>query len=170
MYEDCVGPSAYNKAQGMPVRVWGMLAKGVLFVYVLPKEYVMNRWNYAWLVENRFPKWLNGCDTIIQDYEKCLRCKEPLQAMKEIGVKVLEEHTKYSQDFNSIENCWHLLRERMYDTIPATLETREEFATRLRNAVKWLNYNYSETLLGYCTDMKKRADACIALDGGRTEW
>ena len=28
LYQDCVGPSSYAKAQGRPVRVWGMLANG----------------------------------------------------------------------------------------------------------------------------------------------
>ena len=28
MYQDCVGPSAYWKAQGLPVRIWGLLAAG----------------------------------------------------------------------------------------------------------------------------------------------
>jgi len=30
MYQDCVGPSAYWKAQGLPVRIWGLLAAGRL--------------------------------------------------------------------------------------------------------------------------------------------
>ena len=36
-YEDCVGPSSYYKAQGIPVRIWGLLANGQVFVTVLPK-------------------------------------------------------------------------------------------------------------------------------------
>ena len=28
LYEDCVGPSAYWKAQGLPVRIWGLLVAG----------------------------------------------------------------------------------------------------------------------------------------------
>ena len=170
MYEECIGPSSYNKAQGHPVRVWGMLAKGTLNIYVFPQEYIMNRWNYAWLIENKFPKWLDGCDTIIQDYEACLRHPIPLEAMKDIGVSVLLQHTKYSQDLNSIENCWHLLRERLYSTMPVELETRDVFVVRLRNAVKWLNSNYRETLLGYCSDMKERARDVLEQKGGRTKW
>ena len=37
LYEDCVGPSSYYKAQGIPVRIWGLLANGQLFVAVRPK-------------------------------------------------------------------------------------------------------------------------------------
>ena len=35
LYEDCIGPSSYTKAQGLPVRVWGMLANGVFSYAVL---------------------------------------------------------------------------------------------------------------------------------------
>lgn len=31
LYEDCVGPSSHSKAQGLPVRVWGLLIGGMLF-------------------------------------------------------------------------------------------------------------------------------------------
>ena len=37
LYEDRVGPSSYYRAQGIPVRIWGLLANGQLFVMVLPK-------------------------------------------------------------------------------------------------------------------------------------
>ena len=37
LYEGCVGPSSYYKAQGTPVRIWGLPANGQLFVTVLPK-------------------------------------------------------------------------------------------------------------------------------------
>ena len=36
-YEDCVRPSSYYKAQGIPVRILGLRANGQLFVMVLPK-------------------------------------------------------------------------------------------------------------------------------------
>lgn len=29
LYDDCVGPSAYWKSQGLPIRLWGLLAAGV---------------------------------------------------------------------------------------------------------------------------------------------
>lgn len=36
--EECVGPSAYSKGQGVPVRVWGMLALGTLHVHIEPRH------------------------------------------------------------------------------------------------------------------------------------
>ena len=47
LYEDCVGPSSYAKAQGTPVRIWGMLVAGILFIYVLPTGKGMNRTLYT---------------------------------------------------------------------------------------------------------------------------
>ena len=44
LYEDCVGPSAYWKVQGLPVRIWGLLAAGKFFVHVLPEGETMNKW------------------------------------------------------------------------------------------------------------------------------
>ena len=43
LYEDVVGPSAYWKAQGTCIRIWGLLVAGMLFVKVLPEGVAMNR-------------------------------------------------------------------------------------------------------------------------------
>ena len=170
--DDCVGPSTYQKGQGTPVRVWGLLAAGILHIYVFPKSEVMNRWWYAWLVERRFPQWLEGteCITIVQDYEKCLRCDEPLAAMQTIGVALLEEHPKYSQDLSAIENAWRELRDRLAQTMPPWLESRDDFIVRLRYAVTWLNANRHDQLLKFCTNQKERAKDVLALRGSRTKW
>ena len=93
LYADCVGPSAYWKAQGLPVRVWGALAGGRLRISVLPEGVVMNRWEYAKLIQTHFAKWFadHVGPLVVQDYEKCLRCAEPLAAFADPGMKVLEE-------------------------------------------------------------------------------
>lgn len=43
LFEECVGPSRYAKAQGQAVRIWGLLINGILFVFVLPAGECMNR-------------------------------------------------------------------------------------------------------------------------------
>ncbi len=77
LYQDCDGPSANWKAQGQPVKVWGLLAAGVLFVYILPEGESMNRWKYAWLIEKMFARWLGKAFgvrwnrvSLLQDHEK----------------------------------------------------------------------------------------------------
>ena len=56
MFHDCVGPSSYVTGQGVPVRVWGLLAKGVLHVTILPQNIAMNRWWYAWVIRRHFSR------------------------------------------------------------------------------------------------------------------
>ena len=110
LFQDCVGPSSYTKSQGKPVKLWGLLANGKLHTRILPDKENMNRWWYAWIIENDFPRWLGGCRYVIQDYERCLRCKESLEAMRKIKVSVIEEDPKCSQDLNPIEVAWRNLR------------------------------------------------------------
>ncbi len=43
LYTDCVGPSRHSKAQGTPVRIWGLLNDGELKVSILEDGVVMNR-------------------------------------------------------------------------------------------------------------------------------
>ena len=38
LWDENVGPSLYAKAQGLPVKIWGMFANGKLFYHVLPKD------------------------------------------------------------------------------------------------------------------------------------
>jgi len=58
LYEDCVGPSSYAKAQGIPVRIWGLLLNAVLYIFVLPMGKVMNRTIYERVVRQKLPVWI----------------------------------------------------------------------------------------------------------------
>lgn len=172
LYHDCVGPSTYKKAQGTPVRIWGLLALGKLNVYTLEKGEVMDRFLYAELIEDYFPKWLGACSYLVQDFERCLRCEEPLQALDSIGLELVEEYPKCSQDFNAIENAWKILRERLNDTLPTGLEDRDSFICRMNTAVAWVNRNKREQLWYLSNNQKERANDCLASHpkGARTKW
>ena len=170
LYADCVGPSSYKKGQGIPVRLWGLLAKGQLHVTVLPEKVVMNRWWYAWVLKRYFPMWLDGCDKLIQDYERCLRCEEPLNELAQLGVELVDDYPKCSQDLNAIENAWNVLRQRLDETLPTDLESRDEFTARLRAAVRWVNANRADQLWKFCTDQKERADEVLLREGSRTSF
>ncbi len=172
LFKDCVGASAYSKAQGQQVRVGGMLARGHLHIRVMEAKTVMNRWRYKRLIRTWFPKWLHGCfrPLLVQDYERCLWCAEPQQALKDIGVEVLQWHPKHSPDLNAIENAWKLLRDRLADTQPTERESRCAFVRRLRAACTWVNGHHGEALSRLSRNQKIRAKDVKANDGYRTQW
>ena len=171
LYNDCVGPSAYNKAQGNPVRIWGVLSDGFLHVHVLDEGEVMDSSLYSWLVEEKFADWMLSTKYLVQDFEKCLRTEESLHALKKTGIELVQNYPKVSQDFNAIENAWKELRERLCKTLPVHLETRGEFITRLSAAVKWLNMHRQEQLWYLSTKQWERAYECLYVTkGGRTSW
>ena len=72
LYEDCIGPSAYSKGQGIPVTVWGMLASGVLHIEVLAGGESMDKYTYSELIEEKFEDWSGHCEYLVCDYERCL--------------------------------------------------------------------------------------------------
>lgn len=170
LFSDCVGPSSYNKAQGDPLKVWGVLANGLLHIAVLPKGEHMNRWWYAWIIKRYFPGWLDGCNQLVQDFERCLRCDEPLEELRKLKVELVPDYPKCSQDLNAIENAWKLLRDRLDATLPSGLECRHDFILRLKNAVRWVNANRHEQLLHLCRNQKERASELLNLKGGRTSF
>ena len=172
MHEDCIGPSAYSKGQGMPVRVWGMLAMGILHIHILEEGEVMNQDVYAELVEDKFEEWAGNCEHLVSDFERCLRTDLSLHQLSKANLKLVEGYPRSSQDFNAIENAWKLVRDRLNVTMPRCLEHRDEFVKRLASAVKWINCHRSDQLWRLSPDQKKRADKCLASKppGGRTTY
>ena len=170
LYEDNVGPSGYNKSQGERVVVWGLLAHGILHVEVLHPKEAMNTMLYCELIEDKFDDWVGSCKYLVQDYEKCLRTEQALEALKQVGIKLVDRHPKQSQDLNAIENVWRLLRERVYETTPDHVESRPEFVKRLKQAVAWLNWHKQDDLWYYSTNQKDRAADVLKLKGARTGW
>ena len=172
MYQECLGPSSYNKGQGTPVRVWGMLAAGRLHIHVLEEGEVMNQDLYAELVEDRFPDWCGDCEHLVCDFEKCLRSELAMHALTKTPLKLVDPYPKVSQDFNAIENAWAILKGRLQETQPTHLETKDDFIRRLRATVRWMNTHRSASLWELSINQKERANECLAQKppGGRTTW
>ena len=165
LFEECIGPSAYWKAQGLPVRVWGLLVAGWLFVTILPEHMTMTAETYVGIIKKNFAQWLQqGLGRraaargafLVQDHEKCLWKDGPQDALKEAGVTLLD-FPKCSQDLNPIEICWRELRARMDVTAPTDREHRSDFVKRLKNAVAWLNVNRHDYFLKLCYSQKEWA-------------
>jgi hypothetical protein len=172
LFSDCVGPSEYSKAQGQPVKIWGMLAMGHLSIYILEKGENMNAELYSWLIEEKFESWMGNSEELVCDFERCLRGNIAQEALHRIGLKLVPGYPKVSQDFNAIENIWRLLRERLLATIPpgTQVESREHFVGRAKAAVKWLNAHRKEQLWYLSTNQKERCQQCLNLKGARTSW
>ena len=171
LYQDCIGPGSYSKGQGVPVKVWGLLACGVLHIHVLEQGENMDKHLYAELVEEKFESWCGNCEWLVCDHEACLRTEEALLALDFANLKLVD-FPKCSQDVNAIENAWGMLKDRLYETMPDTLETRAAFIKRLHAAVKWINKHKGERLWYLSTNQKERADECLGQTppGGRTSW
>ena len=90
--------------------------------------------------------------------------------MADAGIIVSHMHPKYSADLNPIENAWALLRSRLADTLPAKVESREEFIVRLRAAVAWLNRNQKAAMEKMSASMKERTQAVQDNRGHRASW
>lgn len=171
LYEDCIGPSSYSKGQGIPVKVWGLLACGVLHMHVLGEGETMDKHFYPELVEDKFDRWRGNCEHLVCDHERSLRSDEALLALKTANLKLVD-FPKCSQDFNAIENVWNILKERLDETMPVALEPKAGFIKRLNAAARWANTQRAEQLWHLSTNQKERADDCLAQKppGGRTEW
>ena len=130
----------------------------------------MNRWWCARIIEHRFPAWLGDCNRLVQDFERCLHCAEPLAALAKLSVGLVPGYPRCSQDLNAIENAWGMLRDRIFDTMPTHLEARPEFCARLRRAVPWLNHRRAAELAELCSNQQARAAAVLDNAGGRTKW
>ena len=172
LWNVCVGPSDYSKGQGKPVKVWGMLAFGRLSVHILEDGENMNQDVYSELIEEHFEDWMQGCTKLVCDFEKCLRSDKTIAELRRIHVNLVQRYPKCSQDFNPIENAWDVVKDRLDETIPKKMETRDEFIHRYMSAVKWVNKHQAERLWDYCTNQKERARDCLANNppGGRTRW
>ena len=184
LFDDNISPSLYAKAQGLPVKVWGLLASGRLEYRVLPadpdtpskKTTNMNGEVYHSLIVSKFAQWRRSCfgdDSacyLVQDHERCLWQAQNVDALKHAGCHLVVGFPKSSPDLNAIEGVWALLRQRLEKTEPTDFEDRHSFLARLRRTVHWLNDNRSDSTLSMCTNQKERAQDVINLEGARTQW
>ena len=98
LYEDCLGPSAYNKGQGKPVKVWGMLACGVVHIEILDEGESMDTTLYVELIEDKFEDWCGNCEHLVCDFEGCIRSEAAVDALAKVGLTLVEDYPVSSQD------------------------------------------------------------------------
>ena len=113
LYDDNISPSLYSKSQGLPVKIWGFFANGVLDYWVLPKDEErtthMTGDTYEWLVGAKFKAWRTAAFQddrpvhLVQDHERCLWQQRNIDALRQAGCHVIMNYPKHSPDLNAIE-------------------------------------------------------------------
>ena len=108
----------------------------------------------------------------MKDHERCLRAAESMEAMRSIGVSLVKEFPKCSQDLNPVENVWNTLRDLINVPQPVAKEARVDFELRLRAAVQELNSKQADSLKDLWLCQKKRAKALLEAHppGSRLPW
>ena len=123
----------------------------------------MNSTMYASLIGKHFGVWLRQAlgkrkaglgGFLLQDHERALWRKGPLEAMRQAGVKLLDNFPKCSQDLNPMEIGWREIRVRLDIICPSTREYRDDFIRRLRLALIWVNKNRAGYLREICRGQK----------------
>ena len=182
LWDENVGPSLYAKAQGRPVKIWGLFADGLLFYHVLPvdaekKTTNMNAARYQKLVQSKFASWRRSAfrsasvrPILVQDHERCLWKGSSLKALKGAGFNVLKNYPKCSPDLNAIEGWWRRLRQRLEETAPTAHESRPDFLKRLRRTVVRMNAQLRPEGRKLCRNQKERAKAVLLLRGAKCKW
>ena len=100
----------------------------------------------------------------------CLWRPANVAAIREAGFRVLKRHPKYSPDLNAIERWWALLRLRLEQTAPTSMESRVIFLQRLRRTVTWMNAHRRREGRVLCHNQKQRAKDIRALKGAKSRW
>ena len=189
-----VGASSYAKAQGKPVKIWGMLLRGRLEYVLLPEELDakkkkkrsanMTGARYNKVVKTLFKKWRRNCVPrfpkdkklpLAKDHEKFLRwgmgkSHNNLKAERDAGFETIKLYPKCSPDLNAIEGWWDQLQQRLDLTAPTTLESRAQFVKRLRRTATLMNNNLRDQGRTLCENQKKRAAEVKKLKGARCKW
>ena len=193
LHDDNIGPSLYAKAQGRPVKIWGLFGNGGLKYYVLPIDKSkkakkgkkrkqegtthMTGPRYHHLLQQHFPQWrrklFGGARGVrlVQDHERCLWTEQNREAIEAAGFRLVANFPTHSPDLNAIEGWWARLRQRLDHTAPEGVESRREFLVRLRRVVSWMNENWRDDALHLATNQKERARAVLhEVHGARTRW
>ena len=130
------------------------------------------------MVQRHGPQWVRRCWgrrrprrlRVVMDHARCLWQAASLRCLQGHGLLPICKFPKCSPDLNAIEGVWARLRQRLETSAPMTVETRNDFLSRLRRALRHLNRTRGAELHAMCSNQKERARDVIRLNGSRTGW
>ncbi len=180
LWDENVGPSLHAKAQGLPVKIWGLFADGQLHYYVLPadgrKTTNMNIKRYNALMKSKFAGWRRKCFprtsgrvNLVQDHERCLWHDSNATTLREAGFSLVKNFPKCSPNLNAIEGWRRRLKQKLETNAPAHFETRPDFIKRLKRTVDLMNRRHRTEGRKLCRNQKVRARDVQSLGGAKSK-
>ena len=149
------------------IMVWGgMSSKGNTGLFFLPPKSTMNGQKYLELLQAKlkFHMQVHNCEIFMQDGAPCHRCKIVTDFLKRNKIKKLDWPGN-SPDLNPIENLWMILKDKVAEKQPTSLEN-------LKSAIRevWTKEITPEYCQHLVSSMPRRIKAVIAKKGGNTKY
>ena len=150
------------------IMVWGSIsARGRGELWFMPEGTTINESVYLGILKEKLLHFMSimSCDTFQQDGAPCHQTKAVKQWLAESGVKLLGPWPWNSPDLNPIENCWIILKKKVAQLNPTSLET-------LKQAIKtvWVYEISAEYFQNLISSIPDRIAAVLSNTGKHTKY
>lgn len=147
--------------------IWGAMSKsGTAGLYFLPQGTTMNGAKYVELLREKLKlhMYIHQCSIFMHDGAPCHRSKVVQNFLAKIKVSTLDWPGN-SPDLNPIENLWEIVKKKVADKQPSSIES-------LKEAIKevWIKEISAEYCNNLILSMPRRIQAVIKSKGGHTKY
>ena len=130
---------------------WNFKSELIILDHSVNSEYYIDRI----ILESSFIEDADRCWGVDQwffqqDNAPAHRSQETLAVLKQLGVKLLENWPPYSPDLNIIEVVWAIMKARVEQRNPKTLDQLKKILIEVWNDLSW------PTINGLVSSMEKR--------------
>ena len=116
------------------VMIWGTIASsGRGALWFLPKNRTINACLYREILADKLQTWLDirGCQIFQHDGAPCHMATSVRSWLSDSGIEVLEPWPGSSPDLNPIENCWAVVKKRVAQRKPTSLNDHKKTVTEV---------------------------------------